>query len=579
MFARTLPLLLSMLLCPGLAARAAEIVEIEGGEKVWESATLTFNGPQTSEQDDPNPFLNYRLTVTFREGEREYVVPGYFAADGNADETGAARGDKWRVHFTPDRPGLWQWQASFRRGNEIALSDRPAAGEGIAFDGATGALQVAPRAARDDAPQANGMLRYVGEHYLRYAGSKGWYIKAGADSPENFLAFADFDQTLPTHKYQPHIKDWRPGDPTWKNGRGKGVIGALNYLADQGVNGVYFLTMNVGGDGKDVWPWVDSKTRDRFDVSKLAQWEIVFSHMDRRGILLHVVTQEQENDQLLDGGRLGLQRKLYYRELIARFGHHLAIEWNLGEENTNTDSQRREFIQYISALDPYDHPIVCHTFPGKYDQVYRPLLGVEGFAGPSLQTNDTHAETLKWRKLSAEAGRKWWVCLDEIGPAHTGVKPDADDPNHDEVRRKHLWGNLMAGGGGCEWYFGYKYAHNDLNLEDFRSRENLWRQTRIAKEFFQKLPLDKMQPDDGLVAGQENWCFAQPGFRYVVYLPRGGEAEVKLPAGDWRLGWFNPRTGSTSRERIRVAPGKNGFASLGRPSEKAAEDWALLIEK
>jgi len=28
------------------------------------------------------------------------------------------------------------------------------------------------------------------------------------------------------------------------------------YLSNQGVNSVYFLTMNVKGDGKDVWPWI-----------------------------------------------------------------------------------------------------------------------------------------------------------------------------------------------------------------------------------------------------------------------------------------------------------------------------------
>ncbi|MEZ5397230.1 MAG: hypothetical protein R2724_31245 [Bryobacterales bacterium] len=36
--------------------------------------------------------------------------------------------------------------------------------------------------------------------------------------------------------------------------------------------------------------------RDRYDVSKLDQWEVVFRHMDRLGLMLHVVTQETEND-------------------------------------------------------------------------------------------------------------------------------------------------------------------------------------------------------------------------------------------------------------------------------------------
>jgi hypothetical protein len=57
----------------------------------------------------------------------------------------------------------------------------------------------------------------------------------------------------------------------------------------------------------------------------------------------------------LDGGSLGLERKLYYRELIARFSHHLALNWNLGEENTNTDSQLKEFSNYFEQIDPYGH--------------------------------------------------------------------------------------------------------------------------------------------------------------------------------------------------------------------------------
>ena len=126
------------------------------------------------------------------------------------------------------------------------------------------------------------------------------------------------------------------------------------------------------------------------------------------------------------------QRKLYYRELVARFAHHPALVWNLGEENTNTNEQRKAFAKYIHELDPYDHPVVCHTYPGKYDEVYRPLLGYGFFEGPSLQTNDTHRQTMKWLDLSAKARRPWFVCLDELGPSHTGVKPDNDDYGHDE---------------------------------------------------------------------------------------------------------------------------------------------------
>ena len=33
----------------------------------------------------------------------------------------------------------------------------------------------------------------------------------------------------------------------------------------------------------------------------------------------------QDNDQMLDDGQLGVERKLYYRELVSRFGHHVSL--------------------------------------------------------------------------------------------------------------------------------------------------------------------------------------------------------------------------------------------------------------
>ncbi len=54
-----------------------------------------------------------------------------------------------------------------------------------------------------------------------------------------------------------HQQDFNTGDPTWMNGKGSEIIGAVNYLAEQGVNSQYMLLMNVNGDGKDVWPWTD----------------------------------------------------------------------------------------------------------------------------------------------------------------------------------------------------------------------------------------------------------------------------------------------------------------------------------
>ncbi len=583
-----------------LTAPAAGNSAVVSGElKAWHRVTLTVPGPETSETAATNPFRDYRLDVEFSRPGKRYLVPGFYAADGNAAETGADKGNCWRANFAPDAPGEWSYRVSFRKGRDVAMADDVAAGEPAGADGATGRFSVAPSDKSAPDHRAAGMLRYTGGRYLQFAGSGQFYLKGGADSPENFLAYADFDGTTARykaaqqrqgeapsqrlHRYEPHAADWKPDDPTWRGGKGKNIIGALNYLASRGMNSVYFLTMNVEGDGRDVWPWIEPDVRDRYDTSKLDQWEIVFSHMDRLGLLLHVVTQETENDQLLDGGELGPDRRLYYRELVARFAHHPALVWNLGEENTNTTEQLKAFCRYLDAIDAYDHPIVVHTYPGKYDEVYIPLLGFPQFHGPSLQMGRmerTHAETVKWVERSAASGRPWYVCHDEVGPADTGVKPDSLDPDHDGVRRHVLWGNLLGGGSGCEWYFGYKYPHNDLNCEDWRSRERLWDQTRWALEFFrQQLPFTEMQPADELTAAADDYCFARPGEVYAVYLPAGDSTELELPQGRYSVGWYNPRQGGElAAGTVKTLSGP-GRASLGRPAQDDGKDWVALVRK
>ncbi len=587
------------------AARKTLEEGVYGERKKWHCVTLAFEGPDTGERSDPNPFTDYRLNVRFvhRASSRSLVVPGYYAADGIAGETGATSGQIWRVHFRPDAEGIWDWECSFRQGPNIAMYEGDAFSEALPANGRTGSLEIAPSDKTGRDFRAHGRLQYTGGRYWRFAETGEAYLKGGADSPENLLAYVDFDgpkpehanlneerageaPESPLHEYAPHARDWNEGDPTWQGGKGKNLIGGLNYLASQGLNSIYFLTMNVEGDGNDVWPWTSAEERFRFDCSKLDQWDIVFTHMQRSGLLMHVVTQETENDQLLDSGALGLQRRLYYRELIARFGHHLALVWNFGEENTNTARQLGHFADYFESADPYGSPVVVHTYPGQYDFVYTPLLGHPNFEGPSLQMGDmtqTHSETLKWIARSQQAERNWVVCLDEIGPADTGVKPDADDFWHDDVRRHALWGNLMAGGAGVEWYFGYRYAHNDLGCEDWRSRENMWRLTGHALEFFRKyLPFSEMENADSLTPSTEDYCFAKEGAVYAVYLPPNvpGEIDLSEAQGRFSIAWYDPRHGGELQRGSQAAvQGGRSRVSVGNPPKEPRQDWVVLLRR
>lgn len=567
-----------------------EDVAINGELKKWHKVTLSFQGPFHKETDtSPNPFLDYRLEVTFSNGGKTYKVPGYFAADGNAAETSADEGNIWRVHFTPDATGIWNYSVSFRSGENLAISTNANAGNPVSsLDGKSGSFNVSASNKNGRDFRGRGRLQYVGEHFLKFAESGNYFLKGGPDAPENFLAYEDFDNTPDNggrrKSWSPHQKDWKSGDPSWKNGKGTEIIGALNYLASEGLNAFSFLTMNIKGDDKNVYPYVSYTDFRHFDCSKLDQWEIVFEHADKLGLYLHFKTQETENDQLLDNGNLGINRKLYYRELIARYAHHLALNWNLGEENTNTTDQIKDFANFFSTLDPYDHHIVIHTYPNQQEKVYTPLLGnASELTGASIQIgwNKVYDETKQWVNESARAGKKWVVANDEQGSANTGVPPDnyTGDPDKDDIRKQTLWGNLMAGGAGVEYYFGYNLDHSDLTAEDFRSRDISWDYVRYALNFFnQHLPFWQMKSDENLVS--TGWCLASEGKIYTVYLPQGGTADLTLnTAGTYRVQWFDPRNGGDLQNGSVQSITGTGKKNLGQPPKDGSSDWVVLIDK
>jgi hypothetical protein len=568
-------------------------VAVDGELRRWHRVTLTFDGPETSEEAVPNPFTDYRLNVTFTNGGKTYIVPGYYAADGDAANTSATSGSKWRVHFTPDQTGVWTYAASFRTGENIAISLDANAGTPVEFDGESGTLQIEETNKTAPDFRYKGRLEYVNGHHLRFAGTGEYFLKHGANSPENFLAYEDFDATYDTggvmpnfiHKYAPHAGDWNEGDPTWKNGKGKTIIGALNYLNSQQINTVFFLTYNIGqdpgwdvpGDGSDVWMWIspDEADRTRYDVSKLEQWEIVFQHMDKLGIQLHIITQEEENDESL-GPNSGLNdvRKLYYRELVARYSHHLAVQWNLGEENDNSDAERIAFADYIRALDPYDHPITVHTGYNAVDGYYDGLVGhleATSMQGDGVNYNEW---TISWRQQSAQAGRKWAIYGDEQGPEVL-----KDMSNIDQVVQESLWGNLMGGGAGVEWYFGYQPGFGDLQTEDWRMADALWKRGSHAMTFFRSyLPFWEMTPDNGLVEGNA-LALAKPGEIYAVYLPSGGSTTLKINGGTYEVRWFNPKAGGGLKIGSVAQISGTGSKSLGQPPNNPSQDWAVLVRR
>ncbi|WP_114750946.1 DUF5060 domain-containing protein [Pleomorphovibrio marinus] len=655
--------------------------EVSGELRQWHKVTLTIDGPKASQfgqtllvvDEDkshldvrpnggppgrlsfmhPNPFLDYRMTVTFRHetGEPVYVVPGYFAADGNAAETGAISGDKWRAHLSPDKTGKWDWEISFVAGVDVSINSAKKGLPYEPYDGLKGSFDVGPSDKEHPDFRSRGRLTYVGHHYLQFKGNGEYFLKAGTDAPETLLAYADFDGTMTMHvpgnrgwigpddghglhEYAPHLKDWQQGDPTWRGNKGRGLIGALNYLSQEGLNAVSFMTYTGGGDGENVWPWVSRNEKLHFDVSKLAQWEIVFEHAQKKGLFLNFKFQEQENDsgwpnraglspkswipEAMDGGALGKERKLYTRELIARFGHHLALNWNLGEETQMKPERIQEWSWYIRELDPYDHHMVIHTLGSSvgHENTYPYLLGDQSaITGPSMQTQryrDAHAFTLRWIRASQKAGKPWAVSYDEQGNGWWGVPADPGFEEWDKelgfdaldfgsmdiggtgeiadihgIRKYEMWPHFMAGGFGIELYFGYKPVHNDLDAEDFRSRAMSWGFARKILEFFRNnnIPFWEMENHNPLIGNKEDdnskYCFAKPGEVYLIFLPEGGSTSLDLRQipGNFEIRWYDPRNGGGLQKGTIENISGGAEVGLGTAPSLSEEDWLLVVSK
>ncbi|MEM6771947.1 MAG: putative collagen-binding domain-containing protein, partial [Bacteroidota bacterium] len=233
--------------------------------------------------------------------------------------------------------------------------------------------------------------------------------------------------------------------------------------------------------------------------------------------------------------------------------------------------------------------IVLHTHPGEeaFAKIYEPLLGNDQLGGLSLQMGNpyaAHAVTKKWVNLTQKSGAPWIMTVDETGPWYRGLDPDTgftvDDGkshNHDSLRAYTLWGNLMAGGAGVEWYFGAKNANNDLNAEDWRSRDAAWEWTANTINFFQdNVPFAELDNHNELVDG-EAYCLSNTqGGYYLVYLPQGETTTLTtMPEdlGPLSIRWYQPAANKYVDTEDLIDHG--GKVTLTPPD---SSDWAVEVQ-
>lgn len=163
----------------------------------------------------------------------------------------------------------------------------------------------------------------------------------------------------------------------------------------------------------------------------------------------------------------------------------------------------------------------------------------------------------------------------EDPPAWEGKKVSLLDTDH-------VWGI----GGNHAWVWkGFVRGHNPLFMDPYDGvvlaepfdpkfellRLNLGHTMRYAK----KMDMATMTPRGDLASTQ--YCLANPGKEYIIYLPDGGNVVVDLSeiTGQFAVEWFNPRTGAATGSEISAGGSKVDFTA---PFEGDAVLYLLLSQ-
>jgi Domain of unknown function (DUF5060) len=492
----------------------------------WSKIEVSFTGPDSRGRSDPNPFA-VRLDVNFSgPGGKQYRVPGFYDGDGRQ----GLDGNVWKVRFSADEPGQWKYATV---SNQQLLNGR------------TGSFTVTETAAAARGFWKLGRLESVCTvenkiRYLKFRDGPYW-LKAGCDDPENFLGnFANFD-TLTKRK------------------------AAVDYLSDRGINSLYIMTHNIGGDDRDVWPWLGQTERNaiangggnaRFDVAKLEEWRKLFEHMQTMGVVPYLVLEDDSAWKAYDHGR-------YYREIIARFGYLPALVFNCGEEHNENYrlSQALQFMSLLEEVDPYNHPRGIHNVNQPVDD----YVDAHQVDFTSIQTGSPGMRTgldnaIDHNRLAID----WVASCNRRNRRVLMVNFDEGRPEAD----RRAWWSAYLGGGVWEAHVLPPYDR------PMSAWQTIWDELGGARTFMESMPFSKMQPRNELVTAGQAFCLARPGEAYAFYLPVGGRIKAELESGvTYDVAWWNPdntHTGAFEHDAIS-AGGPQRFTAPG------SGDWALRV--
>jgi hypothetical protein len=312
----------------------------------------------------------------------------------------------------------------------------------------------------------------------------------------------------------------------------------------------------------------------RFDVAYWQKFERMLRYARERDMIISVVLDMNDSGIHPTAGSGDEHRFMGYA--VARLGAFSNITWDLGDDldSYRDDKWAHETGTLLEEWDPYKHLATSHPVHTIHQDRASAWFGFTSYQDWS---RDQHPLMLESRRLQEKAGRIIPQTNEEYGyEDHYPVWAIPGTDSSDLLRRT-AWDIVMAGG--------YQTAG-----ETARRGTNIWPDTGGGwmngrgddtmtmflgyghmVDFFTSFDWWKTNPHDELV-NHGNYCLAEPGKIYAVYLPKGGNVTIKLLPGHYQVRWLSAMTGET----ISLPPVAGG--TWTSPDTPDGNDWALLLE-
>ena len=315
----------------------------------------------------------------------------------------------------------------------------------------------------------------------------------------------------------------------------------------------------------------------RFNLSHWRRFERMLAHARAKDVIISVILDWDDSKEHPAAASEDEQR--YYRYAAARLAGFSNITWDLGDDISSFRplAWSHEMGTFLQGCDPYHHLATDHPVDNAQQDRASPWFGFTSFQEWS---RPQHSWMLAQREAQKKTGRIIPQTNEEYGYEDhypNWAKYGPPTASADNMRRIG-WEIALAGcyqstGETARRATGYwpDTGGGWVNGRGDKTMTMLEGYAHVL-EFMTRFAWWKAEPHDELV-DQGNYCLAEPGAAYALYLPHGGSATLQLQGGPYDCTLFDPRTGKTrSLPAVRVLK----WTSPPMPAE---QDWAILLRR